>query len=74
MEFLVQLYKILTRLDAAGFSLQNVFGDNKMQSNDDLLGENEEIHIGQEDTTRKQQFKNWIVNLDVWGSFEPLNA
>jgi hypothetical protein len=77
LEFLVQLYKILTRLDAAGFSLQNVFGDNKMQSHDDLLGENEDIYLGQEDTTqnaRKQQFKNWIVNLDVWGSFEPLNA
>jgi len=48
-----------------------------MQSNDFLLGENEEIKIGKEDTSqnaRKQQFKNWIVNLDVWGSFEPLNA
>jgi hypothetical protein len=54
-----------------------VFGDNKMKSHDDLLGENEESYLGQEDTTqnaRKQQFKNWIVNLDVWGSFEPLNA
>jgi len=28
LEFLVQFYKLITRLDAAGFTLQHVFGDN----------------------------------------------
>ena len=51
LEFLVQLYKILTRLDAAGFTLQHVFGDNKMSSDDELLEENESPALSQEEAS-----------------------
>ena len=48
-----------------------------MSSDDDLLYEGEDHPLASDESTlnyRKQQFKNWIINLDVWGSFEPVTA
>lgn len=47
-----------------------------MDSEGDLVSEGVEINISQDEASiqaRRKQFKNWIINLDVWGSFEPLN-
>ena len=66
----------MSRLDAAGCTLQQVFGENKMDSESELVSETEEIYVPLDEVSvhlRKQEFKNWIINLDVWGSFEPLN-
>ena len=45
LEFLVQFYKLMSRLDAAGCTLQQVFGENKMESESELVSETEEIYV-----------------------------
>lgn len=50
---MVDLYKQIERLDAAGMMLQLVFKEHKNH--------------------RFYSFRNWLINLDVWGSFYPLN-
>ena len=45
LEFLVQFYKLMSRLDAAGCTLQQVFGENKMDSESELVSEMEEIQV-----------------------------
>jgi len=48
-----------------------------MSSDDNLLNEGDYYPLPTDESAlnhRKQQFKNWIINLDVWGSFEPVTA
>ena len=54
LEFLVNFYKQVERLDSSGRTLQSVF---KPPNN----------------PVRYQSFRNWLINLDIWGSFYPLN-
>lgn len=54
LEFIVECFKQLERLDAAGRKLINVFQDHK--------------------DFRLLSLRNWIINLDIWGSYLPLNA
>jgi hypothetical protein len=30
--------------------------------------------FSEESKHRKQSFRNWLINLDIWGSYLPLNA
>lgn len=59
--------KVSEKLDSAGLFLKHVFGDLRM----------EEDESGIQNSRRRGNFKkfvHWVVNFDVWGSFEPLNS
>jgi len=51
---MVECFKQLERLDAAGRKLINVYQDHP--------------------DIKYLSLRNWIINLDIWGSFLPLNA
>ena len=75
LEFLVQFFKTTERLDAAGCTLQKVFG---LVSEEGEEAENGEADLvpdfySQSEVEKRTMFKHWILNLDVYGSFEPLN-
>ena len=75
LEFLVQFFKITERLDAAGCTLQKVFGLVSEDGDDiDSTGEegsSDQFH-DQSEAEKRTMFKYWLLNLDVYGSFEPL--
>ena len=56
LELVVEYYKQVERLDAAGRTLGAVF------------------KTGEERDRKWEGFRKWIINLDVWGSFYPLNV
>jgi hypothetical protein len=61
IDILIQLYRLAEKLDAAGDTLTRVF---KIQ-----------IDSGKKYKTKAiENFRNWLVNFDVWGSFMPLTA
>ena len=61
IDTLIQVYRLSEKLDAAGDTLSRVF---KIQ-----------VDSGQKYKGKaKENFRNWIVNFDVWGSFLPLTA
>lgn len=84
LQFLLQFYKSTQRLDAAGCTLQRVFGLEEDVMED--TGAREGFHSNRDcaepspqivPTSKTMQqmrtkFKHWILNLDVYGSFEPL--
>ena len=85
----MQFYKSVERLDAAGCTLQTIFGlfdDDKgnpyhepgMAEGDESQpgGQSNEPPLGtgkgkRQEWEMRAMFKNWILNLDVYGSFEP---
>ena len=54
LEFLVDYFKQLERLDAGGRKLMSVF--------------QEKEHF------KHLSLRNWLINLDIWGTFLPLNV
>ena len=76
LEFLVQFFKTTERLDAAGCTLQKVFGLVSEDGDEaDYAEEDQEADqfYSQSEAEKRTLFKYWILNLDVYGSFEPLN-
>ena len=61
IETLVQLFRLSEKLDAAGDTISRIF---KIS-----------VESGQMSHPKAlENFKNWIINFDVWGSFMPLTA
>lgn len=61
IETLVHLFRLSEKLDAAGDTISRIF---KIC-----------VESGQmSDPKALENFKNWIINFDVWGSFLPLTA
>lgn len=61
IEALVQLFRLSEKLDAAGDTIQRIFKicfENSQKSHPKAL----------------ENFRNWVINFDVWGSFMPLTA
>ena len=60
VDILVQIYRLSEKLDAAGDTLSRIF----QMSVDNPKSHNKSI----------ENFRNWIINFDIWGSFMPLTA
>jgi hypothetical protein len=61
IDILIQVYRLAEKLDAAGDTLTRIFKSS--------------IDNGKSfDKKAMENFRNWIVNFDVWGSFLPLTA
>lgn len=61
IDTLIQVYRLSEKLDAAGDTLSRVF---KIT-----------VDNGKKYRAKAfENFRNWIVNFDVWGSFLPLTA
>jgi len=66
LEFLRQLFKVTERMDSGGLLLKYVFGEPDMDASDQVPEPSGPEKI--------QKFDLWITNLEIWGSFEPLNS
>jgi hypothetical protein len=60
IDVLIQIYRLSQKLDSAGDTLPRIF----------------EISAGQPKKQSKalENFRNWLLNFDIWGSFMPLTA
>jgi hypothetical protein len=62
IDVLVQIYRLSEKLDAAGDTLSRIFA---------MSAENP----GKKYKAKYlENFRNWIVNFDIWGSFLPLSS
>jgi len=61
IEGLISIFRLTEKLDAAGDTMSRIFH---------LCRESKE----RLDPKAMENFKNWIINFDVWGSFLPLTA
>ena len=61
IDILIQVYRLAEKLDAAGDTVTRVF-KRSIEGGKGYKGK------------AMENFRNWIVNFDVWGSFLPLTA
>ena len=66
---LKQFYTVTEMIDSAGMRLKHVFG--YVDTNGDESESQEDIVTSTHNNMAK--FKSWILNLEVWGSYEPLS-
>jgi len=60
IDVLVQIYRLSMKLDAAGDTLSRIFS--------------ESVADPKRQGKCVENFRNWLVNFDIWGSFMPLTA
>jgi hypothetical protein len=60
IDVLIQIYRLSEKLDSAGDTLSRILG----------------IAVGQPKNQSKaiENFRNWLLNFDIWGSFMPLTT
>ena len=57
IDTLIQVFRLCEKLDAAGDTVTRIF-KNKTE------GESKKKSL--------ENFRNWVINFDIWGSFLPL--